>query len=576
MTRAPAAAPVRLRRTVQPPDVLALAGIILWAVGLLRVHTAHIGDLGLVSVLGWTCLLGLAFLVAGFVWQLTSEPVDRRRLGLYLVVLVVMLDGLPAIVEATARTPTGWIHAGFIDYILRHGRVLPHYDARFSWPGMFSLSALVTVAGGRSSAITFLRWTPLVLNLLYLLPLRLIARRCATDARVGWMATALFVIGNWVEQDYFSPQGVAYIAFLSVLAVALATVSLPDQRQTLGRMAARLVRPRATVALPSWLARGGVVCVLTVIMAGLVVSHQLTPYGLLIELVVLAVWDQLGSRSLIVLLAVLAVGYLSLGAQDFWSGHLSVVVGSVGHVGNSVNQSVVQRTHVSSGHRLVVEARLGFSLLLILLGGAGALVRSRRPGGPSMLVAVLAVAPFGLLGLQSYGGEVLLRSLLMALPFLALLIAELPFWFVRRAPRIGLVGAAVFFAAAATGLLIARYGNEPFYRTVTATTRSAAPGSTVAALSQNLPWRFEDIERLKFASFEKSCPAAIDQDCLKLVKADYIVITDGERRYAELVQGRTPAEVATLEQSLLPSAGYRLALSIGDASVYARSGVAGP
>ncbi len=101
--------------------------------------------------------------------------------------------------------------------------MLPNYDARFSWPGMFAWSALLTVAGGRTQALAFMRWTPLVLDLLYLLPLRLILRNLCPNPKVAWTAAAVFVVGNWVEQDYFSPQGLAFLGFLSVVAVVLAT-----------------------------------------------------------------------------------------------------------------------------------------------------------------------------------------------------------------------------------------------------------------------------------------------------------------------------------------------------------------
>ncbi|WP_446215624.1 hypothetical protein [Micromonospora sp. IBHARD004] len=85
----------------------------------------------------------------------------------------------------------------------------------------------------------------------------------------------------------------------------------------------------------------------------------------------------------------------------------------------------------------------------------------RRQGDLGLLT--LAGAPFLLLAMQSYGGEILLRVYAFALPFMAILLAALlvPVWPARRrvlaaltAGSLSTVLIGAFFGA--------RYGNEAF------------------------------------------------------------------------------------------------------------------
>jgi hypothetical protein len=578
------------RRQRRVSDLLAVVGIALWAYALTTVDLARMGDTGLISVLPPVGLLGLALVGVGFVTQVLTDSTDRWRPGTYIVALVVMLDGLPCFLEATGSIPTGYLHVGFAQYILQHGKVLDNYDARFSWPGMFAWSALGTVAGGQRDAMVYLRWAPVVLDLLYLVPLRLILRRCCADPRIAWIAAAVFVLANWTEQDYFSPQGFAYVAYLTVIAVVLvcseravaagggAAGRIGRLRASLGTVTHRLLgRDGRRLALPTTRARIGVTVLLAVVVASVVTSHQLTPYALIIELIVLLAFGRLASPSLLVLLGVLSIGYLSLGAENFWAGHLSDVFGGVGQVGTSVSSGVVQRTHVSEGHELVVGGRLVYTAVLVAIGGLGALIRRRRTGDRG-LVAAMALAPWTLAGVQSYGGEVFIRSLFLSLPFLAILVAEVAVWVAQRARRAGAVALTVGVVTSSVALIVTRYGNEPFYRTTATEIQAvrwadshASDGATLAVLDQNLPWRFEDVGRLNFVSYQALCPAGVDLGCLEKVRADEVIITQGQLRFAELEGGVLPSRFAQFDEALT-YLGYQRRLDLPDAQVWVHAG----
>jgi hypothetical protein len=64
-------------------------------------------------------------------------------------------------------------------------------------------------------------WVPALSNLIYLVPLWLIFRALTTDRRLVWLGLFVFVFGNWVGQDYMSPQGFNILLYLTVLAILL-------------------------------------------------------------------------------------------------------------------------------------------------------------------------------------------------------------------------------------------------------------------------------------------------------------------------------------------------------------------
>ena len=70
--------------------------------------------------------------------------------------------------------------------------------------------------------------------------------------------------------------------------------------------------------------------------------------------------------------------------------------------------------------------RVGFAAVVLTLAGA-ALLRRRRRGIDDRVALVLTCVPFLALGLQNYGGEILLRVYLFALPAASVLAAYLFF-----------------------------------------------------------------------------------------------------------------------------------------------------
>ena len=362
-------------------------------------------------------------------------------------------------------------------------------------------------------------WSPLALGLAYLAPLVIIFRTATRDRRLVWLAAWFFTVANWIGQDYWSPQGLGFFLMLAALAgcvlvlrreqargsrtVAAVLAFFPRHTGPLGTLVGRVFHSDSTAPKPrtrppsSITTRVGVFFVVLVIAASVIAGHQLTPFALLAVLIGLVVTGRLSTRALPMILLVAIAVWLVFPASSYVDGHLLTLTGQVGNVGGAVGANLTGRLGGSHLHKLVVQERLAFAAGVWLLALLGALRRLRN-GHRDADLAVIALAPFPLLPLQPYGGEMLLRVYMFALPGVAFFAAAalLPSNRVRRAWFTHAALACV--ALALTGaFLVARYGNErsdAFTNKETAVVTQlyarAPEQSLLMAANVDLPWKY--------------------------------------------------------------------------------------
>jgi hypothetical protein len=285
--------------------------------------------------------------------------------------------------------------------------------------------------------------------------------------------------------------------------------------------------------------------VLIVFMFGaMVMSHQLTPVVLVVDVVALVLLRRCSARLLPLALAVMLLGWISYGAVDFWSGHLQSLFGG-GSAGGAVSENVSQRIKGSGDHYVVIFVRLGFALAVWLLAAVGALRIVRAGARLPVAVMALALAPFPILAVQSYGGEAPLRIYLYTLPFM--LIIGVRAFVVGADSRFGWRACALFIVVAliATPLFyVARFGNERFEQIrpgeVTAVSvlyRDVPLGATVVVLNGNVPWRYRDFMAYDYVALQD--PTSVD-DALEQLRtytskpgqAVFVLVTKGQAAYA--------------------------------------------
>lgn len=556
------------------PLLLIAGALLLWGTALPTIELAGMNDLGLVSVLPPAVFAALTLLTISFVLTLQRWERFDSLLLLHVLLLIFMLFGITALVEEVPRFSTTWRHVGIVDYVRTYGAVDPLIDAFFNWPGFFILAALLTELTGLESPVTLAAWSHVLFNLMNLGPLYLLFRAGTGDRRLLWLALWIFYSANWIGQDYFAPQAFAFFLYLTILAILLTWLRLPDTAtavHTRWQRAAREqgaergyhpdeVAPRATTANQ----RVALLAVVLILYAAMVPSHQLTPFAVLATVTALAVTARIRPRTLPLLMGLMVGAWISYMTVTFLAGNLSVLTEPLGDVEQNVDANVTSRLGGSREHEIVLQVRLLMSVALWGLAGIGFL-RRLVAGYWDLSLALVAALPFALLGLQAYGGELLLRVYLFALPGVAYFgaAALLPTPASGRGRwRLPLLLALLLPLLAA--FQVARYGNERMdyftaleVEAVHVLYEVAPPGSELIALSFSTPWRYESYDAYRYRHVERRLgeegPEALPELLNREGVSAYLIVTRSQVAALELYFGFSEAEttriLATLERS---------------------------
>jgi hypothetical protein len=590
-----------------PRELASLAAIVSAVVALVIVggYFASVGDedaigtLGLIQALPLGYFACLTILSLTFLWELLVRPAKERMvvLAAHVAGLVVLLHGAPALLEREPRFPTAWLHAGFVSQILEHHVAPGDVDARFNWPGFFGAAAAVAGAGGLDNALPFLRWAPVVMVLLYLLPLYAIGDHLTESSVVTWLGLWLFVLVNWVGQDYFAPQSVAFLLYLTAIAILVTHFRELDPRSRADsgsppprhRRLRQLLPARAQVRLvfdgrrdlhASTRTRTFLIGVLLVIVTAIAMTHQLTPIMLTLATGGLVLSGRCRLTMLPIVAGLATVVWISVGTTDYWVGHLHILFGGLGDVSSVVSGSVGDRVEGSSGHLLVVRSRIILTAGVWFLMGVAA-VRLTLQRRPPLTLFALATAPFVTL-VQSYGGEGVLRVFLFSAPFAAFLIAQMivPALMVRWVPELAVVVVLLLLPT----FVLTRYGNETFEQvranevTALRTLYAIAPeGSVFFSPTSQVPWRFEEAVQHRYRRpdqpdlFVDADPAVVRDPVSSAPRGEgqtYLVVTRSQQLYGREALGYPRGWFKRLQHQLTPENGYYLIVHNPDAWIY--------
>lgn len=594
-----AAAAVRGRAFDAVLAAVVVAAAVVWFAALRSVDPARVSDLGIVTALGPVAFAALALATVSFALVLRRGDVSTPVALVHLGVLVLMLHGVSGLIGPEPPFNVVWRHAGVTDYVLQTGRVDPHIDAYFNWPGFFFLAGLTTRAAGLESALGLGRFAPVAFELMYLPALVVIARTFTRDRRLTWIAVWIFYVTNWVGQDYLSPQAMAYLLYLALMATVLTCftrTTAPDLAvwrargvRALERL--RLRRPGAVLAeaVPDHPTtpgqRSALVLACVVLIAAAVGSHQLTPFMMLATLVALVVLRRCTARGLPVITGVLVVAWMTYLATVYLHGHLHALLGEALNVQQAVAANVSGRLQGSAHHLLVVRLRLLMTAAVWGLALLGAL-RGMRRGEASPSHAIAAVAPAGLAVLQPYGGEMLMRVYLFSLPFAACYAAR------ALAPPPGRLAAGALAAVGlvlVAGFLFTCYGNEQAelftrgeVRAVDRLYAIAPEGSFLLASSTNVPWKQRHYADYRYALLthqltftgrptREQLAGAIAARMRAAKTPAYLLITRSQRVYDRILGAPRWGSATDVLDAVRHSPAFRTIFDDGDGQIFAVS-----
>ena len=561
-----------------PPPLLApkwhalipIVILALWALAISGVDVREMSDVGLISVMPIPALALLVLLTVSFCLALRERPVRPLVAGMHVFVLIVILYGVTAFLEPEARIASVYRHVGIINTLIADGGVNGDIDAYFNWPGLLGLGALLTQAAGLESAISMANWSPLVLNLLYALPLLVIFRWATDDTRLHWLGLWVFFSTNWVGQDYFSPQGTAFALWLAILA-ALLTRFTPRPAVLTERVSIawvlRLLDPRRVIASlradrdaerAEQRSRRGdatLLLLLVAIYAAIVSGHQLTPFPIVFATGALVLFAGLRTRNLPVIMGVLLAAWISYPATPYLIGHVEELAGSVGSTSENLTANVSERIGGSPGHAFIVNLRIAGTAFIWLLAVAG-FTRRIRGRNADVAFVILGLTPLVLPVLQPYGGEMVLRVFFFTLPVAAFFIAALAFPTPSAGRSWRTIAAVGVLCVTLLGLFqYMRYGNERLdhftgndVAAVNALYRLAPEGSVLVG-SSNLPWKATGytgyiyrsvLETRAWRSALRPQPAALQEEIAGTAppEGSYVIVTRSMMVEASLLGGK--------------------------------------
>jgi hypothetical protein len=613
-------------------SALVLAGTALFWVPLRGVDLDAMNGYGLIGVLPVLTLAGAAVLVVAFLLSLGFSRPHRMLLTVQVLVLLFSLHTVAQSLEAYARFPTAWQHAGLIEYIARTHTTDALLDARFSTPGFFAFIAFLMKATGQHDIEPILRWAPPVTELLYLVPYLLILRVLRATWRAKWFAAWLFVVADWVGQDYLSPQAFAYLLYLFFVAILVNWFRHHDE--TTRRAGRRRSAATAERTGPFWRIHTVVFGpkdpgelpvpevplrerrILFLLLVALIVvgaaDHQLTPFLMTAASFGLVVARRCNLRGLPVLTGVIYAAWVSFMTVAYWSSRKGELLGGLGKFWQNFNQSVGDRISQTSPETAEVQKlRILIAVVLMLLAGLG-LLRRRWRGIDDRVALVLMLAPFTTLGLQNYGGELALRIYFFMLPAACLLVAYLFFPAAFDAPdvrspavriRLGrlragrrrhwpaVLAASVFGLLMTFGFLTVRYGNEAYEQVHPSDVKAfdvmlrqakgavgvvwySADDPTAVGGEPVMPWSYRSWERFTRTPvvIDRNDPADIAR-ILTLLKAQgpggFFVTTRSHEEYQHLTSGLSAGYGTRLRSALAASPEIRVVFADRDAAVYA-------
>ena len=462
---------------------LTIIAVLLWTYSILYADL-EIGYLGLIHSLPVTFFVAIALLTVASAILWISREKHGKLLFLQLLLLIGAMWLIPVV---TGGSPPFMNHSyynlGLTNHIVETG--IASSSGRLwylAWPGSHILYTIITIVGAIDFEPLF-NVLPIFFRTVILLPLYLFLRNTLGRERTNycWAGLWLFLLATWGGGTYGSPQGVALILLLTVLAI----------------ITAPLLREKDSPKLALLLALG-------LLTAAIVPTHMLTSLALVLMLsafslatrnirlvpiiglclLLIVCWDVTGGRGVV----------RSITRQPLWSPAMESPIPTVeipvpgAEIPTStvktpitgvelpipyikkasgvftLNPAVITEQEIaghlrgSASHIAVVRTRILHSAIFASIGIAGAIfVLLVRRKSEAVAILAMALTPLLLLPISGHYGEELLQRIYgFSLPFMAYFGARL---LDMRSKLPWLILCLLLIIACPTQI-VTRYGNQ--------------------------------------------------------------------------------------------------------------------
>jgi len=322
-----------------------------------------------------------------------------------------------------------------------------------------------------------------------------------------------------------------------------------------------------------------------------VVSHQLSPYMVLIGVAGVTAVDVVRPRWLLVGFTAMAIGYL-MTRLSFLTHNYGDVFVVFNPFHNAHNQSVGWNQGLP-GRLFGAYAARSLSLGIWGLALFGA-IRRLWHGSPTIVPSLLATAPAALVLVQDYGGEAIYRVFLFSLPWAAFLaaaaVAPDPPWSIWDSLRVGavLIGVVALFLPSYFGLdeinqvrpteiaASVYYYDHGVRDSVLVLAAPSFPTRASGNYDRGRLIRGADPNLTNLPAFQGRMLTSADLPKIEALVRNvagssgtgYLVISAGMKVYCHVYSVLPDGSLASLDQALATSSNWRVFYRNPDAAIY--------
>jgi hypothetical protein len=489
-----------------------------WATAVTVARGHALSKYGLLPVLGIPFLVSIVLTLGVLIAALRNVRAAWPSALAALALLLTEIDGTPALLATTALGSATYKHFGVVDYIVHGGTLNNPLDIYQQWPGFFATAAGLVRLSGRNP-MQYANWAQLFFEALNALVIFAIARRFSRGHTiVPYITVLLFETAYWEGTFYYSPQTLAFTLSLMFQYFLLPLLETTRLRWLFaGRRWLLIPRLETNTegnsdALVTMTRIGGLVA----LFGAIVITHQLTPFFVIVGVTCFWVLGVLRRPMLIITLAIIIIAFESL--------HLPAVDQNQVLTGFHLSNVTGTASLVPASPQAALAGVLAKTISLAFWGiTAGCVLSYGRRFGAVAIIAILAFAPITFAMVSNYDGEAIYRVFLFSSPWCALIIASrlAP---LLRASNLGLAAVGGWALFAALGSAQSQiYGIFSFSQ-IPASEISAstyfldhAPPNTVlvTAAAQNFPGRLNSRYALHNVTHTQNDPSLDGSKMLK-------------------------------------------------------------
>ncbi len=418
-------------------SVLTLIAFILWLFSLLparnAIVTADMSELGLFSILPVSFFVAFGLLVLAFFITLITGSQNRSYLFFcQTVLLILFLTLTPSIIEGIPRFTSSYVNYNAVDYIIQTGQVSSQVLWVHNWPLfsiLISIFEQVTAVSGQSILLFYSTF----FNILFIIPLYVFFRLILPDSRFVWLALWFVFLANWIGQDYFSMQSLAFL--VSVLLLFMLFKNMNQKMHT---------RP--------WFV------VFSLLFFFIASSHFLTSILILCAVFVLYITKHMPRPAFVASLFVIISSWTIFNASSYIASNFGSLIRQSLNLTLLLQKNLTNRLSGGAGHVLVADVRIIYSAVIIAFAiGSVILAWRTKKLGITEKRLLLIVLSFALLLFgSSYGGELFMRLYMFSLVIFAYFVSKA----LLKYKRFFYAGLLFFVIFAPSFIMISHYGNE--------------------------------------------------------------------------------------------------------------------